>query len=312
MLRVDLQLDIDTSQSSRLRRRTRSMVEIFQDPAVIAVLLLAVGALGFALYLNQQANEQYRSLQQEVRQALRDSTSLQSDLAQAEELKARRTEIRERIQRVQQIDQGRYAYVHVMDQVSAALPAETWIESLQTQSHKPESGQITFTVTGFAATNDIVSQFINRLENSAFIQNVSFQSSSQVPMGIQQITEFTLRGRSTQPDLSFLETIRIMPDGQRVESPAPPAGRAPGRVQEGQPSEDGDRQQREGQEGKTSIRMRMDTATQADTSAPDTTPQRPDRPSGEPADSAAADTTATEADTTEEQQGSNVSSSNSN
>lgn len=266
MLRVDLQLDIDKSRSSRLQRRTRSVVEIFQDPAVIAVLLLAVGAFGFGVYLDQQADQQYENLQQQVRAALRDSTSLQSDLRQAERLKERRGEIREKIQRIKQIDRGRYSYVHVMDQISAALPAETWIESLETQNQNLQTGQVTFHVTGFAATNDIVSQFINRLESSAFIRNVSFQSSQQVPMGIQEITEFTIRGRSAQPDLSFLETVRIMPDGTRVQTSGGPPGRAPGA---GRGGGLGVAQQTPGGQGQqaspSSLRMRMDTATQEDT-----------------------------------------------
>src|SRR4051794_31424698 len=105
------------------RQRIR---EPFLIGAVVAGAL-ALTAIGF-LYVAQASRE--ATLEQALQKAVQDSTRFASVLKERETAEAKRDTVLRSLNLIRAIDDDRFVWPHVMDEVSRALPPYTWIVSL--------------------------------------------------------------------------------------------------------------------------------------------------------------------------------------
>ena len=166
------------------------------------ILLLTVAALGWRYWsLGQQAAQ----IEAEIEAAQREEQRLQEILRQVNEFEARRSLLQQRVDLIDTLRKGQNAPVHMVDQVSRALPDMTWLTNV-TQS--PDG--YTLTMQGRCLTLTSLSDFIGNLEGSRyFIRPVEIVDSS------------VLSGDEKVPDLIAF-TIRGTFQMAGIESVAPP------------------------------------------------------------------------------------------
>ncbi|HEY7567069.1 MAG TPA: hypothetical protein VH762_05830, partial [Gemmatimonadaceae bacterium] len=103
----------------------------------LAIALLSVGGLHFT----QQAEASELSVREES--ALRDSARYGAVLKERRKLEARRDSVMKQLEIIKSIDNDRFVWPHVMDEVSRALPPYTWLKSMSTislQAAPPQPG----------------------------------------------------------------------------------------------------------------------------------------------------------------------------
>src|SRR4051812_33175678 len=115
-------LDIAASIAS-LRERIRDPWMI----AAVGVSVIAVAAVG-TLYMTQSRRE--TDLGEAEQKAVQDSTRYASVLHEREVAEAKRDTVLRSLNLIRAIDDDRFIWPHVMDEVSRALPPYTWIVSL--------------------------------------------------------------------------------------------------------------------------------------------------------------------------------------
>jgi len=101
-----------------------------RDPYLIGALasaVIAAVALG-GLYTTQEARS--ARLDDELQKAVQDSTRYASVLREREKAEAKRDTVLRSLNMIRAIDDDRYIWPHVMEEVSSALPPYTWIVSL--------------------------------------------------------------------------------------------------------------------------------------------------------------------------------------
>lgn len=179
---------------------------ILSAGAIAVVVLVGVG---YFYFTNSGRLEE---LQVQVEDAVQDSIRFADLIEQTDRLQARRDSIAEKVAIIQEIDQDRYVWPHIMDEVARALPRFTWLRNVQQVS---QADQLQFQITGRAGNNFAVTQYMENLEASPFIQNVSLLSTTQVMQGTggQQggriVYEFQLEAAYEQPDPELLETVPL-------------------------------------------------------------------------------------------------------
>src|SRR6476661_3279449 len=107
-----------------------SMRERIREPWLIGAVVVSaitIGGMG-ALYVRQAARES--SLEQALQKAVQDSTRFASVLREREMAEAKRDTVLRSLNLIRAIDDDRFIWPHVMDEVSRALPPYTWIVSL--------------------------------------------------------------------------------------------------------------------------------------------------------------------------------------
>jgi Tfp pilus assembly protein PilN len=166
------------------------------------IFILVVAALGWRYWaLGQQAAR----IEAEIESARREEQRLQEILRQVKEFEARKAVLQARLDLIDALRKGQNAPVHMVDQVSRALPEMTWLTNMV---QSPDG--YTLTIQGRCLTLTSLSDFIGNLEGSRyFIRPVEIIDSTVVS------------GQEKQPDLiSF--TIRGTFQMAGIESVAPP------------------------------------------------------------------------------------------
>ena len=173
------------------------ILETFRtDPwnaAMIASFILVPVVVIF-LWLGQRSEAQ--ELQRRLDQALADSAELAEQLALNDSLTERRALIRSRVQVVRNLDQNRYVWPHLLDEISAALPRDAWLDAVSQQAPLPN---LQVQVQGIAGTPLVVTDYVRNLERSPYIGQVQIVGTSkQVREGVST-QSFTLNVSYVRP-----------------------------------------------------------------------------------------------------------------
>ncbi|MGH7695900.1 MAG: PilN domain-containing protein [Gemmatimonadaceae bacterium] len=195
----------------------------------LAIALLSVGGLHFT----QQAEASELSVREES--ALRDSARYGAVLAERRKLEARRDSVVRQLEIIKSIDNDRFVWPHVMDEVSRALPPYTWLKSMSTitlqdtpqQPVKPDdkpakdkeqekvkqdplpSAPLRFKIVGHTVDIQALTRFMKLLETSPFVQKVQLSKSELVVVEGKEVTEFTLEAEYERPTPDAIVTAPV-------------------------------------------------------------------------------------------------------
>jgi type IV pilus assembly protein PilN len=169
------------------------------------VLVVTVAGVGWRYWAIGQEKAQ---VAREIEAAKREEARLQEILKQVQEFENRRKLLESRVALIDELRKGQSAPVHMIDQISKALPDMTWLTSMQ------QSGY-TLTMKGSCLTLTSLSDFIGNLEASRYF------------MRPVEIIETTTEGDDKGPELIAF-TIRGTFQMSGVDSVAPPPPGAKG------------------------------------------------------------------------------------
>jgi len=152
------------------------------------VLIVTIALLGWRYWaLGQQDAE----VKREIAAATREEERLQEILKQVAEFEARKKVLEARLGLIDELRKGQNAPVHMIDQISKALPDMTWLTNLQQQAG------YTITMQGRCLTLTSLSDFVGNLEASRyFARPVDIIETSVIPGEANgpELIQFTIRG----------------------------------------------------------------------------------------------------------------------
>ncbi len=184
--------------------------------AGLAVILFLFGSgwLFFSISGDQE------ELEVQIEAAVRDSIRFADIVAQSSLLQARTDSIAQRVAIIQQIDQGRYVWPHLMDEVARAIPEYAWLTRL---FQVADVGMPVFQIEGRAGTYFALTSLMENLEASPFITGVQLIASEQVTVtasedgGERLLYEFTLEASGEPPPPELIESVPLF--GPSVAAP---------------------------------------------------------------------------------------------
>lgn len=105
--------------------------------------------------------------------------------ATVDSLEKRERELAALINPIKELNKNRFFIAHVLDEVAMRIPEFTWLKSLNISSSDMQ-------VKGVTASNLLVADFMNRLEESDYIHNVDLTVLEKKAVKNQEMMEFTL------------------------------------------------------------------------------------------------------------------------
>lgn len=181
------------------------------------------------LFLSQKNRES--SLREAEQKALADSAKYAVVLQDRARAQARRDSALIQLNIIRAIDEDRFIWPHVLEEVSRALPIYTWMRTVAItgtaqglnppaaiKAPPPDTGKVrrkrvepviprdTVHVRMIGRTVDIqaLTRYMRSLEDSPFFGGVQLQKSEIQLEGGKEITQFTLDVTYTRPDTTFL------------------------------------------------------------------------------------------------------------
>jgi Tfp pilus assembly protein PilN len=198
----------------------------FGDKYLLAAVACSiVSALVIGTLYSRQA---YRALDlaQREEQAVKDSTRLAIALAEKIRAEAIRDTALRQINIIRSIDDDRFIWPHVMDELSRALTPYTWLTTV-TWAGTPQGTinvtaatrgkmdttvvreQIALRILGQTVDIQALTRFMRQLEASPFVANVTLEKSEMVLEGNKEVTQFTLHAAYTRPDPAALRRVPL-------------------------------------------------------------------------------------------------------
>ena len=164
-------------------------------PLVGGVFVLLLLAAAVYLYFDQ--NRQLAALEERIDVARQDSTRYSRVISQIQQFESNQSAIAQRVGAIQAVDQGRFRWPHVLEEVSRALPDNTWLTSVSQGGEVQQPDRIE--ITGVTFSNLTLTQFMTGLESSPYFENVSLIGSNRSQVEGVDVTSFALVATYTQP-----------------------------------------------------------------------------------------------------------------
>lgn len=202
--RVERQRPAAAPTTPRAERRVPSFSG---DPWMLGLGGMGVLVLLFAAFGLWRTSARATELQAQIEQEVADSARFSSTIELVNTLQARQDTIQQKIQVIRGVDERRYVWPHLLDEISKSLPAFTWLIQLRS-ADGPEGP--TFTLQGNAGSTQSLTRFMKNLETSPFIRDVTLVTSEQVSEAGLTFQRFTLEARYEHPDPTLIETVPII------------------------------------------------------------------------------------------------------
>jgi Tfp pilus assembly protein PilN len=208
-----------------------------RDPYMLGAIGSAVVAILVTGGLFTMQGTRTARLDDELQKAVQDSTRYASVLREREKAEAKRDTVLRSLNMIRAIDDDRYIWPHVLDEVSSALPPYTWIVSLgfrgvgQATSPiqtvvEPErasaSGRrrkaaatqvvrdtVRIRVVGNTVDIQALTRFMKQLEVSPLLESVTLLSSGRANDNGKEVTQFQLDMLYARPGAADVRRVPL-------------------------------------------------------------------------------------------------------
>jgi len=157
------------------------------------ILVLAVLFIGWRYWAISRDSNQ---LDTAISNAQQETTRLHSVIQQVQQFEQRKAQLQQRVVLIEQLRKGQTGPVHMLDQISRALPNTLWLTELkQTDADVQIDGRCT-NQTG-------VAEFISNLEASGYFKrsiDIVSTTAEPSPQAGGELIKFTLKAVFQQPD----------------------------------------------------------------------------------------------------------------
>jgi Tfp pilus assembly protein PilN len=203
--------------------------------AAIGTGAVAVAVIAF-LFVTQRTRQAGLTSKQE--KAVADSTRYAAVLLDRMRVQARRDSALLQLSIIKAIDEERYIWPHILEEVSRALPPYTWIQTFafagtaqgvtpaaSIKTPAPDSGKgprrprrdlviprdtVRMRMVGRTVDVQAFTRYMRTLEDSPFLENVVLEGSVITSEAGKEVTQFTLGMTFTRPDTLLLRRVPLL------------------------------------------------------------------------------------------------------
>ena len=200
-----------------------------KDPALLVAVAAWVGVSGFLGYTWLSNATQLRALEPRLEQTRAEHKRFKAFLDQKHKQEQIRDSLLSQITTIQSVDGDRYVWPHVLDEVTRALPAYTWLVDMSPVAAPPPPppppGQakaakkpvvdttarpgLLFQVNGRTVDIQAYTRFLRNLEASPWISEVTPVSAQTIVEHERAVTAFTIKARFKQADSAYIRTAPL-------------------------------------------------------------------------------------------------------
>ena len=192
MIRINL-LPVDREKARKKPART---FDIGQKVTLICSLILLGTALGIGWWWWALDREAAR-LTSDITSAERETARLKTILAQVEQFDTQKQQLEQRVKLIEELRRGQSGPVHMLDELSKALPEMLWLTAL-----KQDGGELT--LDGRCTTLTALSDLVGNLERSGYFKRPVEILDSQVEPAVPpagELIKFTLKATFALPGM---------------------------------------------------------------------------------------------------------------
>jgi Tfp pilus assembly protein PilN len=242
MITVNLRPDLKRKRARRpmqgLLEGVRGLGSKTKDPLLLVAVLSWVGVLGWLGFVFIGSTRELRALEPQLEQSRAENKRFKAFLAEKRHQETIRDSLVAQIGVIHTVDGDRYVWPHLLDEVTRALPAYTWLVDLGPTGVIPHNGPgapppppepaalthadsvkaaaqpvvapaVNFEVNGRTVDIQAYTRFLRQLEASPWITDVLPVSAQTIVEKDRPVTAFTIRATYRQADSAYIRTVPL-------------------------------------------------------------------------------------------------------
>jgi Tfp pilus assembly protein PilN len=237
MITVNLRPDLKRKRARRsplsgVVEGVRGLGGKVKDPLLLACMASWIGVLGWLGYAFVSTTAELNALEPQLEATRSEHKRFKAFLAEKRHQETIRDSLVAQIGVIRTVDGDRYVWSHLMDEVTKALPAYTWLVDMggATPAAAPAaapaapaagvksdsaaadplvSPQVVFDVHGRTVDIQAYTRFLRQLEASPWITDVTPVSAQTVVENERPVTAFTIRATYRQADSAYIRTVPL-------------------------------------------------------------------------------------------------------
>ena len=179
----------------RERKKAKGTFQIAQKLTIgcSLILVMAVLIIGWRYW---SLGAQSKQLDDEIAAAQKEASRLHTLILQVQQFEQRKADLTQRVTLIEQLRKGQTGPVHLLDQVSRALPPMLWLTELKQTSPNE------VVIEGKCTSLTSISDFVANLEASGYFKrSVDIIASTTEPMPTPpgELIKFTIKALFQQP-----------------------------------------------------------------------------------------------------------------
>jgi len=189
MIRINL-LAVDRERT----KRTGALIPSAHRVTIAATLIVLVTFLGVGWWFLSLRQTSSR-LDSDIAKGEVETQQLRSVLAQVQKFEARKAQLQQRVSLIEQLRRGQTGPVHLLDEISKALPDRLWLTEM---SQKGDD----FVISGMTTSLTGLSDFVANLEASTWFKKPVDIVDSQVMADAKNgdIYKFSIKATFNNPE----------------------------------------------------------------------------------------------------------------
>lgn len=215
-LRPGLKRKTAGAGGAKFMAQAKELVAKVKDPLLMsAAAVWAVMALGLG-WMFVSKNRELSKLTPKYEQVRDEQKRFQALLQQKRQAERIRDSLLKQIGTIRSVDGDRYVWPHVLDEVTKALPAYTWMVNLNAigsaapaDTADTTKHAVVFEIAGRTVDIQAYTRFLRQLEASPWIDNVTPMEAKTVVERERPVTGFTIRANFKRADSAYIRTVPL-------------------------------------------------------------------------------------------------------
>jgi Tfp pilus assembly protein PilN len=247
MITVNLRPDLKRKRAARnplqgITEGFRGLGAKVKDPLQLVMVGSWVAVLGFFAFVFVGTSRELSQLEPRLEQTRAENKRFKAFLAEKRHQETIRDSLVAQIGVIRTVDGDRYVWSHVLDEVTKALPAYTWLTDMgadgvsarPTRTPPPPpantpaakkakaaadsaaaaaaaatGGSVPFTINGRTVDIQAYTKFLRQLEASPWITDVTPVSAQTVVEKERPITAFSIKATFRDADSAYIRTVPL-------------------------------------------------------------------------------------------------------
>jgi len=189
-----IRINLLAAERDRAKKKSVTLGTVGQKLTVGCSLILVLGGLAMG-WRYWTVNRDSADLDKEIAAAQQETTRLDSVIEQVQQFEQRKAQLQQRVVLIEQLRKGQTGPVHMLDQISRALPPMLWLtEVKQTGAEIVIEGKCTSPIG--------VSDFVANLEASGYFKrsiDIVSTSTETMPQPPGELIKFSIKAVFQQP-----------------------------------------------------------------------------------------------------------------
>ena len=230
-LRPDLKRKRARSPLQGITESVRGLGARVKDPLLVVAVVAWVGSLGWLGFVVMNTGRQLATLEPQLEQTRAEHRRFKAFLTEKRHQEMIRDSLVAQIGVIRSVDGDRYVWSHLLDEVTKALPAYTWLTDLGADvattpgaapapapapaaakadsNAAPVKTPVAFSIVGRTVDIQAYTRFLRQLEASPWVQEVTPISAMTVVENERPVTAFTLTATFHKADSAYIRTVAL-------------------------------------------------------------------------------------------------------